>query len=542
MELVKLGRSAGTAIVGGLGIVILGMLIVRNGTVSDVEESVFRVVNDLPGWLYAVAGPLQLLGALVLGPIVAVVALVLRRYRLAIAALLVTLLKLLSERGVKAMVSRQRPGTSIGPDIEMRGDVHRTGESFVSGHAVLVTAIATVVSPYVPGRWKIVPWAVVVAVCVGRVYVGAHNPLDVVCGAGAGRRHRRRRQPGDGTAPTPAAGRRRREAGTGAAPRRRRPTARPAAVTGRGPDTLREPRSPSSPSAPLTLAGCGRDQTDATPATALADDAITVGSFDFAESVALAEVYSQGLEAAGFPVVRAFSLGPREFVAPALAVGLVELVPEYAGTAAEFHSLGAAEPSDDVVATHDALVRAVAALPVTVLAAAPAQDANTFVVTRDTAERLGVRSLSDLAAVSGDLALGGPAECASRRYCLPGLTDVYGARFAEFVALETDAALTRQALLHGGVDVALMFTTDPAIEQLDLVELTDDRGLQPAENVTPIVRTEVIERWGDPVRAAIDNVSARLTTAGVRALNRAVAASDGDVAAVVTTWLAEEPS
>ncbi len=524
----------------GLAIVGVGMLIVRDGTVGDVEESVFRGVNELPGWLYVVASPLQLLGALVLGPIVAAVALVLRRYRLAIAALLVTLLKLLTERGVKAIVSRQRPGTSIGPDIEMRGDVHLTGESFVSGHAVLVTAIATVVSPYVPGRWKIVPWAVAAAVCVGRVYVGAHNPLDVVCGAALGvaigaaanlvTASRRRRAPPD-------------DAATSAVPPRdvvpHRPGRQPspgAARTGFvGTITVVALGA-------LTVAGCGDDATDATPATALADDAITVGSFDFAESVALAEVYSQGLEAAGFPVVRAFSLGPREFVAPALAVGLVELVPEYAGTAAEFHSLGAAEPSDDVVATHDALVRAVAALPVTVLAAAPAQDANTFVVTRDTAERLGVRSLSDLAAVSGDLALGGPAECASRRYCLPGLTDVYGARFAEFVALETDAALTRQALLHGGVDVALMFTTDPAIEQLHLVELTDDRGLQPAENVTPIVRTEVIERWGDPVRAAIDNVSARLTTAGVRALNRAVAASDGDVAAVVTTWLAEEPS
>ncbi|HEU4842415.1 MAG TPA: glycine betaine ABC transporter substrate-binding protein [Ilumatobacteraceae bacterium] len=537
MELTKLGRSAGAAIVVGLLIVGVGMLIVRDGAVSDAEESVFRFVNDLPGWLYVVFGPLQLVGALLLGPIVAAGALVLRRYRLAVAALVVTLLKLLSERGVKALVSRERPGTSIGPDIETRGDVPLTGESFVSGHAVLVTGIATVVSPYVPGRWKIVPWGVAAAVCIGRVYVGAHNPLDVVCGAALG--------VAIGAAANLLTAPRRRPQHDGGA----REVAPPDVAV---PQPGRQP-SPGSnrtrlatavtvvAAGALTVAGCGGDATDTTPATALADDAITVGSFDFAESAAVAEVYARGLEAEGFRVVRAFSLGPREFVAPALAAGLVELVPEYAGTAAEFHSLGAAEPTDDVVATHDALVRAVASLPVTVLAAAPAQDANTFVVTQATAERLGIRSLSDLAAVD-DLALGGPAECASRRYCLPGLTDVYGTRFAEFVALDAGGELTRQALLHGGVDVALMFTTDPAIEELDLVELADDRGLQPAENLTPIVRTEVVERWGDRVRAAVDDVSARLTTARVRALNGAVAAADGDIAAAVASWSAEETS
>jgi undecaprenyl-diphosphatase len=87
---------------------------------------------------------------------------------------------------VKAIVSRQRPGTSIGPDVHLRGDVTPTGESFVSGHAVLVAAIAGLVTAYLPGRWKIVPWVVVAMVMLTRVYVGAHNPLDVVCGAGLG--------------------------------------------------------------------------------------------------------------------------------------------------------------------------------------------------------------------------------------------------------------------------------------------------------------------------------------------------------------------
>ena len=84
------------------------------------------------------------------------------------------------------MVSRERPGTSIGADIHMRGDVSAEGESFVSGHAVMVAAMAGLISPYLSGRWKIIPWALVVMVMIGRVYVGAHNPLDVVCGAALG--------------------------------------------------------------------------------------------------------------------------------------------------------------------------------------------------------------------------------------------------------------------------------------------------------------------------------------------------------------------
>ena len=172
--------------VAGLLVLAMGMVAVRNSSVSGLEEGAFHAVNDLPGAVYPVLWPFQQLGALAIGPVVAIVAAVARRFRLAVAVVVATLAKLALERVVKAIVSRERPGTSIGPDAHLRGDVSSGGESFVSGHAVLVTAIAGLVAPYLPGRWKAVPWVMAGLVLVARVYVGAHNPLDVVCGAGLG--------------------------------------------------------------------------------------------------------------------------------------------------------------------------------------------------------------------------------------------------------------------------------------------------------------------------------------------------------------------
>jgi osmoprotectant transport system substrate-binding protein len=288
------------------------------------------------------------------------------------------------------------------------------------------------------------------------------------------------------------------------------------------------------------LAACATGGDESAPRTALDDDAITVGSFDFAESVLLAEIYSQALERAGLRVERAFGLGPREFVAPAMRAGLIELVPEYAGTALGFVSIGSVRASADPGTTHGELARVLAEANITALAPAPAQNANTFVVTRETAERHDVQRLSDLVPIAGELKLGGPAECEARPLCALGLRERYGLRFAEFVSLDAGGPASHQALRNGDVDVALMFTSDPALS--DYVELVDDRALQPAENVTPVVRTEVLDRWDPAVTEVIDAVSGELDTATLRELNAADAAEPGtaDVSAVASAWLQSE--
>ena len=127
---------------------------------------------------------------------------------------------------------------------------------------------------------------------------------------------------------------------------------------------------------------------------------ITVGSFDFPESVLLAEIYGQALAAGKFPVRILPNLGPRELVDPALMDGLVQLVPEYAGSALEFFSLGRLPATSDAGAANRALAGSVAGRGLVAARPAPAQDANAIVVTAATAARYGLRSIADLARVA----------------------------------------------------------------------------------------------------------------------------------------------
>jgi osmoprotectant transport system substrate-binding protein len=268
-------------------------------------------------------------------------------------------------------------------------------------------------------------------------------------------------------------------------------------------------------------------------------DAIRVAAFSFTESEILAELYSQALRAKGYPTGPVVQGGPRELIQPALAEGLLDVVPEYAGSALSFLTLGTVGGSANVTDTHDALTLVVTPLNIVALEPAPAQDSNAIVVTQATADRFGLRDISDLTSVAARLVFGGPPECEQRRLCLAGLESVYGIEFREFIPLDTGGPLTLQALRSGGIDVALLFTTDPAIVSEALVVLTDDRRLQPSENITPLVRREVVVTHGDGVVRTLDAVSALLTTADLRSLIGEVAGGRA-ASAVAASWLQDQ--
>jgi osmoprotectant transport system substrate-binding protein len=264
---------------------------------------------------------------------------------------------------------------------------------------------------------------------------------------------------------------------------------------------------------------------------------ITVGSFDFPESVLLTDIYAGALTAQGFPVRVLPDLGPRELVDPALMNGLVQMVPEYSGSALEFVSVGRLSATSDAAATGRALSEQAAGRGLVAGRPSAAQDANVIVVTAATAARYGLRSVTDLARVAPRLAFGGPPECPERAYCLPGLKQVYGLRFRVFIPLDAGGPLTLQALQAGDIGVALLFSTDPALTADHLVVLADDRGLQPAENVVPLVRRDVVARYGPRLLAVLNTVSARLTTGSLRALDARVELAGQDPRLVAGRWL-----
>lgn len=251
---------------------------------------------------------------------------------------------------------------------------------------------------------------------------------------------------------------------------------------------------------------------------------IQLASFDFPESETLGELYGQALRQHGFPVELVVQLGAREVVAPALEQGKVDMVPEYQGSALNFLNDRDRVATADPGLTHARLEQAFAPRGVSVLAYAPAQDRNGFVVSGDLARRRGLTTLSDLEPIAPRLALGGPPECPERPLCLKGLQEVYQLRFARFQAMPT-RTVTAAALETGEIDVGMIDTTDPNLvkKELDLVQLRDDRGLQPADNVVPVVRREVVDAYGPSLVRLLNAVSARLTTIELTRLNLQVA-------------------
>ena len=267
------------------------------------------------------------------------------------------------------------------------------------------------------------------------------------------------------------------------------------------------------------LAACRSGTTgDPTPS----DDTIRFASYDFSENEILAAVYAEAARQAGLPVSLHPAAGTREVVEPALEQGVVDVVLDYLGTAVRFVDPGGQDVPSSPDHLHDALRQFLGPRGVDVLDAARAEDQNGFAVSQGFATGHGVSRLSQLAPLAPGLTFGGPPECPERPLCLPGLTAVYGLRFGTVATMSSRAA-TVEALVAGQIEVGMLETTDARLGgPAPVVLLTDDRSLQPHENVVPLVRSAVLERWGDRLASVLDAVSARLTTADLISLNRAV--------------------
>lgn len=283
----------------------------------------------------------------------------------------------------------------------------------------------------------------------------------------------------------------------------------------------------------LTLAACGGDPTESDASSS--SDTIVVGSADFSENEIIAEIYIQALEAKGIKTEKKLRIGAREAYLPALEGGEIDLLPEYTGNLLLYVDPDATATESGAV--EDALDEA---LPekLETLEPAPAEDKDSYNVTKETSESEGITSIGDLAKL-GTVKVGGNPEFETRAYGVPGLQKVYGVEDVDFVAIsDSGGPATVKALVDGDVDVANIYSTTPSIAANDLVTLEDPENLIAAQNVVPLINEA---KASDEVEDVLDAVSAELTTEDLIALNNRV---DGDEKASAATaakdWLEEK--
>jgi len=268
--------------------------------------------------------------------------------------------------------------------------------------------------------------------------------------------------------------------------------------------------------------------------TATSKGTITVAGFNFPESSILAELYGQALAHDGYTVNYKLLLGTREVVAPAIKSGQIDLYPGYAATELEFYNSGAGEANGDATATTAKLNSHLSSLSLTALTPSAAVDQNAFAVTKATQTKFSLSKLSDLTPIGDQLVLGAGPECPTRPFCQPGLKTTYGINFKAFKALDTDGPLTRAAFKNGTIQVGLVFSSDADLNQLGLVVLQDDKHLENADNVVPIVRQSVATA---EVTSVLNKVSAGLTTADLVTMNGQVELLHQDADAVAAAYL-----
>jgi osmoprotectant transport system substrate-binding protein len=261
---------------------------------------------------------------------------------------------------------------------------------------------------------------------------------------------------------------------------------------------------------------------------------IVVGvSGAFTENQLVAEMYADVLEHAGYTVQRQFDLRSREVSQFALESGEIDVKPEYLSSLLLYIDRGAV-PSKHPAAVAAEVADLLRPRGITVLTPSPAQDTNQFVANAETARRYGLTTMSSLAPVADRLTLGAPPECPQRPFCLAGLEDTYGILFDDFEPLDVGGPQTVAALASDEVQIGLLFSTDPSIRANGFVPLVDDRHLQTAENLTPLIRSDVLN---DRIRAALDRVSASLSSEIVTQLVGRVVIGGKDVPTVAREFL-----
>ncbi|MFB4277351.1 MULTISPECIES: ABC transporter substrate-binding protein [unclassified Nonomuraea] len=291
-------------------------------------------------------------------------------------------------------------------------------------------------------------------------------------------------------------------------------------------------------SAMLTLAACGGggggtggnplDTTSAAPtgSASAAGGKAVVGSFDFDESVLLASIYAQALEAKGVQVEEKPRIGSREAVYDQVKGGGLTIVPEYNGNLLAFVDLKATAATTDEVNT--ALKEKLPA-ELEVLDSSPAEDKDSLSISKDTQTKQSLNSIEDLAKVSKTMTVGGPPEFKKRWEAR--FKEVYGLEFKEW---KPTGPTTADAIKDGSIQVGNVFTTDPKMTANNLVPLQDTKNIFPAQNVTPLLHKASAN---DTIRTTLNGISAKLTTESLLEMMQKISVNKDEPATVAKEWL-----
>ena len=277
----------------------------------------------------------------------------------------------------------------------------------------------------------------------------------------------------------------------------------------------------------LALSACSTGGSGAT---------IKIGSDGFDEARVVAEIYAQALEAKGFTVDRAgIGIGPRAVSKAALESGQIDLKPEYIGSGLVAYG-GASTNSSDTNRT--GLQEKLTPLKITVLNYTPAQDTNAFVVRKETADQYKLTKMSDLTAIQNELKWALATDCPTNPVCAKALKDAYGLEPSNVTLLDACSGPMADALLKKTVDVAELCSTGPEIITNGWVVLQDDKNTQPADNIAPIVRDDLLAKvdrakFTDTLNA----VSAKIDTSTLAQLYYDVAIGHKDLVDVAKAWL-----
>ncbi|MFD5507039.1 ABC transporter substrate-binding protein [Streptomyces sp. NPDC127051] len=289
-----------------------------------------------------------------------------------------------------------------------------------------------------------------------------------------------------------------------------------------------------------SLAACGGDSLEKSKDTGSGASApsdsgsgsakgkVVIGAAGFTESNVLAELYAQVLKDAGYST-SITTVNNRELYEPSLEKGEIDVVPEYAATLAEFLNAKVNGPkapeekpvaSSDVAATVAGLEKLAAPLGLKVLPAGPAVDQNAFAVSKEFAQKNNLKTLSDLGKSGLKVKIAAGDECAVRPFCAPGLKKAYGIDVSGIDPKGVGTPQAKQAVKDGVDQLALTTTTDATLDTFGLVLLEDDKKLQNADNVLPVVNAK--DAGSPEIAAALDKLTKVLTTTDLVELNRQV--------------------